>query len=104
MSSISTQIAPLFRTMSRVLLLLVLPGLFSAQAASNGKILHSQKCMSCHKLEVYQRGNRKVKTLAALKARVSGCARMNRTGWSAQQVQQVVDYLNRSFYKFSVYQ
>ncbi len=106
MSSIATQITNLFAGLCRVLLLLSLPGLFSTSvaAAMDGKALHAQKCMSCHKLEVYQRTGRKVKTLAALKARVAGCARMNRTGWSDQQIRQVIDYLNRSFYKFSVYQ
>lgn len=95
--------------MKRIVLLFVLvipaSSLLAAEksAGDSGKALHEQRCSACHKTDVYTNKKRKVKTLAALKVKVAGCAKANKTGWKAKQVDSVMEYLNSNFYKFSIF-
>jgi hypothetical protein len=75
-----------------------------AAAKIGGHSLHDAKCMKCHKTEVYTRKNRRIKSLAALKQRVNQCAVNTGTGWNPKQIDAVIDYLNTSFYKYSVFE
>ena len=77
--------------MKRIILLFVLvisaSSLLAAekQAGNTGKALHDKRCVACHKTDVYTNKNRKVKKLAALKVRVAGCAKTNKTGWKRSE-------------------
>jgi cytochrome c553 len=78
----------------------------SAIAADNKSMahaekLHSEKCMSCHKTDVYTRKDRRVTTLPALKNQVENCMKgPAEANWSKTETDAVVDYLNQKFYKF----
>lgn len=66
-----------------------------------GKSLHNQKCMSCHKTDIYTRDDRKVKTLTALSNQVDNCMKgAAKAEWNTKQTSDVIDYLNNKFYKF----
>ena len=95
-------------------LLLVLPVNAMAVAllpgdADNGKKLHdSTSCLACHTQMtggkpdmLYTRKDRKVTNLGALIKQVSGCNSMQKVGLDEDGVNDVVKYLNESFYKFS---
>ncbi len=76
--------------------------------AENGKTLHDSKsCMSCHTQMtsgkpdlLYTRADRKVSDLGGLIKQVSGCNKMQNVGLDENGINDVVKYLNDSFYKF----
>ena len=77
--------------------------------AENGKKLHDgNSCMGCHTQMtggkpdmLYTRADRRVTNLGGLIGQVSGCNRMQKVGLGENGVNDVVKYLNESFYKFS---
>jgi len=73
----------------------------TAAADHAGKGPHDQKCMSCHKTDVYTRENRTIKTLGALSNQVNNCMKgAAKAEWTEKRTGHVVDYLNSKFYKF----
>ncbi len=80
---------------------------FAGNAMANGKILHDQSCLQCHAAlmvgkanMIYSRNDRKVNSLGRLENQVAGCAVAAGVDWQALQIQQVVDYLATTFYRF----
>jgi len=73
----------------------------TATAEHKGEAPHNQKCMSCHKTDVYTREDRNIKTLHALSNQVNNCMKgAAKAEWTKKQTEDVVDYLNNKFYKF----
>ena len=79
----------------------------STVVLADGKALHDASCMQCHASltggdanSLYSRSDRKVKSLAGLEKRVANCAIAADANWTAEQQQQVIDYLNSRFYRF----
>ena len=74
-----------------------------------GKNLHdSSSCLSCHSQMtggkpdmLYTRSERRVSNLGGLIKQVDGCNKMQKVGLDENGVNDVVKYLNESFYKFS---
>lgn len=81
---------------------------FSAQAdIKNGKELHDSNCTSCHiNLQggdgtgIYTRENRRIETYPALIKQVKRCRDSMGMPWPKEHIDDVVEYLNTSFYKF----
>lgn len=71
-----------------------------AADSAMGKKLLTAKCMGCHGTEVYTRADRKVGSLQALEKQVAVCSGAAGTGWTEAEKADVVQYLNRNFYKF----
>ena len=75
----------------------------------NGKKMHdSSSCLSCHRQMtggkpdmLYTRADRRVTSLGGLIKQVNGCNSMQKVGLDENSVNDVVKYLNESFYKFS---
>jgi len=95
-------------------LLFVLPVNLMAAAllpgdAENGKKLHNDNsCQSCHAQMtggkpdmLYTRADRRVSNIGGLIGQVGGCNKMQNVGLDENGVNDVVKYLNESFYKFS---
>lgn len=82
-------------------LLLVTTHLFAAGNASTGEKLykHSQ-CMRCHSSNIFKAKTRKVKSLKKLESMVRLCDSKLSTNWFEDDIQDVVAYLNKNFYKF----
>ncbi len=90
----------------------LLPSLALAQAmllgdAKHGQKLHQAKCVACHVQqyggdgsEMYKRADRKVRSIEGLMARVAGCNRQVNAGFSTDDVNDVVSYLNETYYRF----
>jgi len=68
--------------------------------AAKGKALHDKQCVSCHDSSVYTRANRNVKSPEALIGQVNGCARQLSLKLDRDQINDLVNYLDQSFYKF----
>ncbi|VAW76731.1 hypothetical protein MNBD_GAMMA15-171 [hydrothermal vent metagenome] len=66
----------------------------------NGKKLHDATCMKCHGNEVYSRDGRFIKDREALNKQVSRCQLNAGAQWFDEDVADVVQYLDETFYKF----
>lgn len=72
-----------------------------------GKQLVQKHCISCHASsyggdgsEIYKREYRKVRSLKGLEAQVRNCNTMLNLKWFDDEEQQVIQYLNQSYYHF----
>jgi len=72
----------------------------STTGAANGKKLHDAKCFGCHDNRQYTRKNRIIHTYEDLHARVEFCDAASNAGFSFDDLDDVVTYLNTEFYKF----
>lgn len=68
--------------------------------AAAGKKLHDASCMSCHTDSVYTRNDRHVTSLPALEKQVNACGHMADVTLAKPQVDDLVKYLNQTYYKF----
>lgn len=89
------------------LLLLVTGLLLPAVVSAQGQALHDAACLQCHAslsngnpYQLYQRQDRKVKTLDGLRKRVENCAVAADVSWTNEQREAVVTYLRENFYQF----
>lgn len=72
-----------------------------------GKELHQENCMSCHDSimggngnQIYTRPNRQIQSLSELRHQVKRCKTSLEEPWPDDQIEDVVVYLNKNFYKF----
>ena len=68
--------------------------------AARGKELHDEQCMKCHGTEVYTRSDHFIKDREALAKQVQRCQLSAGAQWFDDDVNDVVEYLNTTFYKF----
>jgi mono/diheme cytochrome c family protein len=67
-----------------------------------GEALYENHCSACHDPQAHVAGKtRHVATLADLQARVAAWSVHSGLNWSAEEVNDVTDYLNRRFYQFT---
>lgn len=78
-----------------------------AADAAHGKELHAANCVSCHVnmtggdgSVLYTRSDRKVNSLPQLEAQVRRCESNLELKWFDEDIADVVQYLNRTYYKF----
>ena len=69
-------------------------------ADDNGAVLHQENCTSCHDDSVYTRKDRRVTSMAGLKKQVQRCELSLGLKWFEEDVDDVVSYLNSTYYKF----
>lgn len=74
---------------------------------ANGKKLHDTNCVSCHAAmmngdagKIYMRENRRVKSRQALTEMVDFCKRRLDLIWFDEEVNNVAEYLNNTYYQF----
>lgn len=68
--------------------------------ADAGKKLYQAQCTSCHDTGVHTRKDRKVKTLPGLIGQVNQCNQQLDRRYNDAQINDLIAYLNSSFYKF----
>ncbi len=73
--------------------------LMAAGDAARGEQIH-QSCLSCHGTELYVPPRAKVKSLSALGREVQKWNDRYNPKFSKQEVDDLVAYLNRDFYRF----
>ena len=89
--------------MKLFLLSLSLCGLALPVAAAdieNGDDLHFEHCTGCHDESVYTRENRNVRSLERLGQQVRFCKDTIGLSWFDEDVDDVVEFLNRNYYHF----
>ncbi|MCP4699264.1 MAG: cytochrome c [Gammaproteobacteria bacterium] len=90
-----------------VLTLLAAAGIAQAGDVANGKKLHDENCVSCHKSmmngdpsKIYTRSDHKMTSLNALQSQVRFCATSLNVQWFEDELGDVTAYLNKEYYKF----
>ena len=74
----------------------------------NGKELHDSNCTSCHisikggdGSGIYTREDKRIETYPALIKQVNRCRDSLGVAWPEDHVNDVVEYLNSTFYKYN---
>lgn len=67
---------------------------------ARGKTLHAAQCIACHDAAVYTRKNRRVNSIGGLMQQVEICNRQLKTELSRKQLNDLVAYLNETYYRF----
>ncbi len=68
--------------------------------AAKGKTLHDAKCTACHDSSPYTRKNRRVNSVEGLIGQVNRCNHQLTANLNEDQIDDIVKYLNDTFYKF----
>lgn len=70
----------------------------------NGKALHDESCIDCHMMPdhtaQYTEKDRAVDSLHRLGGQVSACTQILNITWFPEDERDVVEYLNKEYYKF----
>ena len=72
----------------------------SAETVSRGQLLYENHCMFCHESVAHIRQDRRAKSFKALQGWVVRWSNQQQLGWGPGEIADVVDYLNRRYYKF----
>lgn len=67
---------------------------------SRGQLLYENHCQGCHRSTLHLRRDRKAKSPREVRAWVVRWAGELRLPWSAEEMDDVADYLERRFYRF----
>jgi hypothetical protein len=84
------------------LLLLAFPLAAAAQDAAPGRILYETHCGGCHYERVHQRIRSEVRDLADLRDTVARWAGQTKRNFTLDELENVVQYLNESHYRFGL--
>lgn len=63
-----------------------------------GQLLYENHCMGCHESLIHVRERRHAKTLDELRDQIDRWAKELNLGWGSEEVGDVLDYLNASYY------
>ena len=69
-------------------------------AASGQKLFNESRCLECHGVDLFTSKNRKITNLSGLESMVRRCDANLSTNWFDDQILDVVEYLNKAYYKF----
>jgi cytochrome c5 len=64
-----------------------------------GTLLYENHCQGCHESRLHVRDQRRATTRAALRGWVTHWANHLKLGWDEAEIDDVVDHLNRRYYK-----
>lgn len=81
--------------------LLIFQSAVIAEEASRGQLLYENHCKKCHENDVHFRENRKAKDIIDINKWVIRWQYDQKLNWEYSTIQEVTQYINRSFYKFS---
>ena len=75
----------------------------------NGQALHQARCTVRHETQfggdgsgMYERSPRRVQSIEGLMKQVAFCNRQTRAGLNEHEVEDIVAYLNKVFYRFTM--
>ena len=88
------------KTVSAIVLLLAAAFGASAADVENGDELHFEHCTGCHDETVYTRENRNVRSMERLGQQVRFCKNSLELIWFDEDLNDVVEFLNRNYYHF----
>jgi mono/diheme cytochrome c family protein len=73
---------------------------FAAAEFDRGQALYENHCRECHESWAHSREGRHVNSMDALRQRVTSWSVHAGLGWSSEDIDDVSDYLGRTFYNF----
>ncbi len=79
-------------------LLLLAPAAYAAEM-ERGRLLYENHCLGCHESVVHVREQRRVQSALALRAEVAARAQAAGLRWTAEDIDDVVRYLDRRYYR-----
>lgn len=79
-------------------LVFVMPA--AAADIENGDDLHFENCTGCHQENIYTRDDRNVRTMERLGLQVRFCKNSLELAWFDEDVDDVVEFLNQTYYHF----
>jgi cytochrome c2 len=88
------------KKISALLLLISAMPFVEAANIDAGRTLHEAKCTGCHDSSIYTRPNNIVHSFSSLENRVKFCDVATQAGLNEAQIDDIIAYLNDSFYKF----
>lgn len=91
--------SPVFFTALTVLFFTTNAGAMPGNAGE-GKKLHDANCLSCHDDSVYKRKDRSVKNFDGLLQQINNCGHAIDSTLAKPQINDLVKYLNETYYKF----
>lgn len=91
----------LYKALLSCMIFMLLNSTAYAFDSENGKALHDDNCVRCHKHSLYTRKEREIKSYSLLHERVVQCELMSELIWFDDEVNEVTVYLNQSFYHFN---
>ncbi len=68
--------------------------------AVEGKKVHEANCLSCHNDSVYKRKDRSVRNFDGLTQQINNCGHAVDATLGKAQIDDLVKYLNETYYKF----
>jgi len=74
----------------------------AAQEPERGRLLYQTHCGTCHYERVHERIRSDVKDLADLRDTVARWAKQTKHQFTLDEIEEVVQYLNRSHYRFGL--
>ena len=74
----------------------------AAQEPERGRLLYQTHCGTCHYERVHQRIRSDVKDIADLRDTVARWAKETKHRFTLDEIEEVVQYLNRSHYRFGL--
>jgi len=90
-----------------VILLLGTTSVAWAGNVDSGRELHQENCISCHQAKmggdgsgIYTREDRRIDSYQALNDQVRRCKTSLGVPWPEHQIDDVITYLNETYYKF----
>lgn len=75
------------------------PGHLPVPPVSRGQMLYENHCLGCHESVLFIRERRDVKTLPDLRKEVARWAAEAKAPWRETEIEEVVRYLNRAYYR-----
>lgn len=89
------------RRLAALLALLAFPAAGAElPSAERGRLLYDNHCVVCHTPSIHRRPNRVPLNAAELREIVNSWQREEKLRWSAQDVEDVVQYLRETLYRF----
>jgi cytochrome c553 len=71
-----------------------------AAETSVGQKLHETYCLACHDAKIYAREKRLIQSLGDLQQQIGACGHNTGTKLSPGEIEEIVKYLNDTYYKF----
>jgi len=76
------------------------PALAQYGDSGRGRLLYENHCQACHTPRVHTRVNRLPLKLDELRRIVDGWQRQEKLNWTAEDIADVVEYLNSTIYRY----
>ena len=82
-------------------------GITHAADVERGRVLHNENCIQCHASmyggdgsTIYVREERRIESMQALTMQVKRCKNSLGLPWPEDQIDDLIAYLNATFYRF----